>query len=60
MIGPAVNLTSRLQGLCAPLSSPILMSQHFAGLLDRPDVRPLGAHRVKGFAEPIEIFGWDG
>jgi adenylate cyclase len=60
VIGPAVNLTSRLQGLCAPLSSQILMSQHFAGLLGRPDVRPLGAHRVKGFTEPIEIFGWDG
>jgi adenylate cyclase len=58
VIGPAVNLTSRLQGLCAPLSCQLLMSQHFAGLLGRPDVRPLGAHRVKGFTEPIEIFGW--
>ncbi|HTW53572.1 MAG TPA: hypothetical protein VME45_16900 [Stellaceae bacterium] len=60
MIGPAVNLTSRLQGMCAQLSCRLLMSQHFADLLDRPDVRPLGAHLVKGFTEPIEIFGWDG
>jgi len=60
VIGPAVNLTSRLQGLCAPLSSQLLMSQHVAGLLGRPDVRPLGAHRVRGFTEPIEIFGWGG
>ena len=60
VIGPAVNLTSRLQGLCAPLSCQLLMSQHFADLLGRPDVRPLGAHLVKGFTEPIEIFGWGG
>jgi adenylate cyclase len=60
VIGPAVNLTSRLQGLCAPLSCQLLMSQHFADLLGRPDVRPLGAHLVKGFTEPIELFGWGG
>jgi adenylate cyclase len=59
VIGPAVNLTSRLQGLCAPLSCQFLMSQHVADLLGRPDVRPLGAHLVKGFTEPIEVFGWD-
>jgi hypothetical protein len=36
------------------------MSQHFAYLLGRPDVWPLGAHLMKGFTEPIEIFGWGG
>jgi adenylate cyclase len=60
VIGPAVNLTSRLQGLCATLSCQLLMSQHVADLLGRPDVRPLGAQRVKGFTKPIEIFGWGG
>jgi adenylate cyclase len=58
VVGPAVNLTSRLQGLCGALSSPLLMSRRFADLLRQPDVQPLGTHRVKGFSEPIEILGW--
>jgi adenylate cyclase len=57
VVGPAVNLTSRLQGLCGALSSPLLMSRRFAGLLGQQYVQPLGTHRLKGFSEPIEIFG---
>lgn len=58
VVGPAVNLTSRLQGLCGALSSPLLMSRRFADLLRQPDAQPLGTHQVKGFSGPIEIYGW--
>ncbi len=55
-IGPAVNLTSRLEGLTKRLERPILMSDDFARACDRP-LASLGFHPVRGFSEPAEIFG---
>ena len=55
-IGPAVNLTSRLEGLTKRLDRPIIVSDDFARACDRP-LASLGFHPVRGFSEPAEIFG---
>ncbi|HKF72807.1 MAG TPA: adenylate/guanylate cyclase domain-containing protein [Stellaceae bacterium] len=55
-IGPAVNLTSRIEGLTKRLERPILVSDDFARACDRP-LASLGFHPVRGLSEPAEIFG---
>jgi len=56
LIGPDVNLVSRLQGICSSTGQSLLMSERFAELLDPTLVMPLGPHRLKGFAEPAELY----
>jgi adenylate cyclase len=55
VIGPAVNEASRLEGLCGQLGQPLLMSAPFARCCGRPSVS-LGLHRLRGMAEPREVF----
>ena len=55
VIGPSVNEASRIQALCRPLESQVLISSTFretagAGL------RSLGLHELRGVREPQEIF----
>ncbi|MGK9168811.1 adenylate/guanylate cyclase domain-containing protein [Inquilinus limosus] len=59
VIGRDVNLVSRIQTACAATGHPLLMSQRFAALLDRPGSRSIGPHPLKGFAKPLELFAWD-
>jgi adenylate cyclase len=54
-IGPAVNLVARLQQLSKRVSRPLLMSEEFAALCDRP-VFSLGFHPVRGLSDPREVF----
>jgi adenylate cyclase len=56
LIGPDVNLVSRLQGICSITCQSLLMSGRFAGLLDPTLVVALGPHQLKGFAEPAELY----
>ncbi len=56
VIGPAVNLAARLDGLCRDLGEPIVISAEFARASGR-DLRPLGRHALKGVAEPQDVFG---
>jgi adenylate cyclase len=56
VIGPAVNLASRIEGLTKQLLSPILVSSAFARVCPRPLVS-LGFHPVRGLFEPEEVFG---
>jgi len=55
VIGPAVNLVSRLEGLTGTLDQQVLMSDDFvrAGGIEAASC---GAHAVKGLAAPIEVF----
>jgi adenylate cyclase len=54
-IGPAVNLTSRLQDLSKRLPHTVLASSTFAAHV--PDVLiPHASHRLRGIAEPIEVY----
>jgi len=55
VIGPAVNLAARLQTLTASLAEPILLSSEVARRLPLP-TRSCGQHRLKGVAEPVEVF----
>ena len=55
VIGPAVNMVSRVEGLCSTLSAPILVTGDIAILSNRL-YRPRGAHQVKGVDAPVEVF----
>ncbi len=57
VIGPAVNLVSRLQGLTRRLQQPLLTSATFAGACPGLPLKSLGFQPVKGVAEPVEVFG---
>ncbi len=55
VIGTAVNLASRLEALAAGMGEPIVTSARFAEALGE-DMRDLGSHPLKGFAEPQAVF----
>jgi adenylate cyclase len=54
-IGPAVNLVSRLEGLCRPLGRSVLVSGAVAAETTTTLV-PLGEHALRGIAEPCAVF----
>jgi adenylate cyclase len=54
-IGPAVNLVSRLEGLCRPLGRSVLISGAVAAEITMPLV-PLGEHVLRGIAAPCAVF----
>ncbi len=54
-IGPAVNLVSRLEGLCRPLGRSVLISGAVAAETTMPLV-PLGEHVLRGIAAPCPVF----
>src|SRR5206468_10805828 len=56
VIGPAVNLASRIEGLTKRLLRPILVSSAFPRIWPRPLVL-LGFPPVRCLFEPVEVFG---
>ena len=54
-IGPAVNLVSRLEGLCRPLGKTVLISGSFAAETGISLI-PLGTHELRGIASPCPVF----
>jgi adenylate cyclase len=58
VIGPDVNLTSRIEGMCDALGHSLLMSERFAKLLSGLVVIDVGSHPLKGFADPIQLVAW--
>ena len=54
-IGAAVNLVSRLEGLCRPLGRSVLISGAVASETRTPLV-PLGQHVLRGIATPCAVF----
>lgn len=54
-IGPAVNLVSRLEGLCRPLDRTVLISGALAAETQTKLI-PLGIHELRGIAEPCAVF----
>jgi len=54
-IGPAVNLVSRLEGLCRPLGQAVLVSGALAAATDAP-LTALGTHVLRGIASPCAVF----
>jgi adenylate cyclase len=54
-IGPAVNLVSRLEGLCRPLDKAVLVSGTLAAETGVP-LMPLGTYALRGIASPCAVF----
>jgi len=54
-IGPAVNLVSRLEGLCKPLGKTVLVSGALAAETNTPLVA-LGTHELRGIASACAVF----
>jgi adenylate cyclase len=55
VIGPAVNLVSRVEAVAKALDLPIVVSDEFARAYGRP-LRSLGTHQLRGLATPHELF----
>lgn len=62
VVGAAVNVASRIEALTRRFPEfPVLISSAVAELLgDRLDVQPLGEHMLKGWPEPVAVFGLRG
>lgn len=56
VIGPAVNLASRVQGLCRALDTPLLVTSAFAHHARGAELRSVGTHALKGIADAPELF----
>jgi adenylate cyclase len=61
VIGPAVNMASRLEALTKQLGKTVLLSRDFADLVGGQfELERVGEHGVRGFSEPIELFAYRG
>ncbi len=61
VIGPAVNMASRLETLTKQLGKPVLLSRAFAESLEGEfALERVGEHAVRGFSDPIELFAYQG
>jgi len=61
VIGPAVNMASRLETLTKQLGRPVLLSRDFAKLVEgKFELEHVGKHEVRGFSDPIELFAYHG
>ncbi len=57
VIGPAVNLTSRIEGMCRKLGPNILVSDSFAKSTGNAmSLRSLGHHQLAGIRRDVELF----
>ncbi|MGD9510009.1 MAG: adenylate/guanylate cyclase domain-containing protein [Geminicoccaceae bacterium] len=55
-VGPAVNLTARLEPLTKELERPLLVSESFAALVKTP-LQSLGRFALRGFSAPVGVYG---
>jgi adenylate cyclase len=61
VIGPAVNMASRLEALTKQLGRTVLLSRAFADLVGSDfDLERVGEYPVRGFSDPIELFAYHG
>src|SRR5690242_15896799 len=61
VIGPAVNMASRLETLTKQLGKPVLLSRAFADFVERDfTLERVGEYPVRGFSDPIELFAYHG
>jgi len=61
VIGPAVNMASRLEALTKQIGKPVLLSRDFAELVTPEfELERVGQHTVRGFSEPIKLFAFRG
>jgi adenylate cyclase len=55
VIGPAVNLVSRIEGVAKALNVPIIVSDDFARAYGKP-LPSLGRHQLRGLATPHDLY----
>jgi adenylate cyclase len=61
VIGPAVNMASRLETLTKQLGRTVLLSRAFADFVEGDfDLERVGEYPVRGFNDPIELFAYHG
>jgi adenylate cyclase len=61
VIGPAVNMASRLEALTKQLGRNVLLSHAFADLVKGDfELERVGEHPVRGFNAPVELFAYHG
>jgi adenylate cyclase len=59
VIGPAVNLASRLEALTKQLGRSVVISRDFADQVKGEfNLEAVGKHSVRGFSDPIELFAY--
>jgi adenylate cyclase len=55
VIGPDVNLVSRIEAVAKSLDLPLVVSDDFARVCGRP-LHSLGEHKLRGLEQPHELF----
>jgi adenylate cyclase len=61
VIGPAVNMASRLETLTKQVGRKVLLSRAFADFVKSDfDLERVGEYPVRGFSDPIELFAYNG
>jgi adenylate cyclase len=55
VIGPDVNLVSRIEAVAKSLDLPLVVSDDFARAYGAP-LRSLGQHKLRGLEQPHELF----
>jgi adenylate cyclase len=55
VIGPAVNLTSRIEAIAKSRDLPLVVSDDFAEAYGKP-LTSLGRHQLRGLDQPHELF----
>ena len=60
VIGPDVNLVSRIQSVCSATGAPLLMSERFATLIEPAASVAIGSHLLPGFVEPTALYALSG
>lgn len=61
VIGPAVNMASRLEALTKELEKTVLLSRSFADFVQSDfELERVGEYSVRGFNSPIELFAYHG
>ena len=59
VIGPAVNIASRLESLTKELKRPVLLSRAFVEAAGcQTELENLGLHALRGLGEPIDVFAF--
>ncbi|MGO4567149.1 adenylate/guanylate cyclase domain-containing protein [Rhizobium sp. 2YAF20] len=61
VIGPAVNIASRLESLTKEIKRPVLLSKAFVDLAEcQSGLEGLGPQQLRGLGEPIDVFAFTG
>jgi adenylate cyclase len=61
VIGPAVNMASRIEAFTKQVGKPVLLSRAFADFVKGDfELERVGEYRVRGFNDPIELFAYHG